>query len=116
MKTKILSIQVVFIKEHGLSKEKLRIEPQRTCLGCHSTANKSDLFRLQWIDGEVGFTSTHKGVDGRSAYLHKASVCMQRARDAGIIEKGLRLNSTANIEDFLNEQIKKLELIETKVG
>ncbi|MCH2657177.1 MAG: DUF448 domain-containing protein [Dehalococcoidia bacterium] len=99
-----------------MSKEKLRIEPQRTCLGCHSSANKSDLFRLQWVDGEVGFTSSQKGVDGRSAYLHKNSVCMQRARDTGIIEKGLRLTSASNTENFLTKQIENLEVIATKVG
>ena len=113
--TKILSILVVFIKGAGLSKRKLRNEPQRTCLGCHASANKSDLFRLQWVDGEVGFTSSQKGVNGRSAYLHKNSVCMQRARVAGVIERGLRIKSTDSIEYFLNEQIKNLEKIETKV-
>lgn len=113
--TKILSIPVVFTKGAGLSKRKLRDEPQRTCLGCHASANKSDLFRLQWVDGEVELTSSKKGVNGRSAYLHKTTVCMQRARVAGVIEKGLRVKSTDTIENFLNEQIKNLEKIETKV-
>ena len=98
-----------------MSKRKLRDEPQRTCLGCRASANKSDLFRLQLVDGEFGFTSSKKGVDGRSAYLHKTTVCLQRASDAGIIERDLRITTTANIEIFLNEQIKNLEKIETKV-
>ena len=41
---------------------------------------------------------------------------MQRARDTGIIEKGLRLTSASNIESFLNKQIENLEVIATKVG
>ena len=71
--------------EHALSKKKIRHEPQRTCLGCRTVANKCDLLRFQRVQNGVVHTSDKRNFEGRGAYLHNKISCIQNALDAGVI-------------------------------
>lgn len=98
--------------EHALSKKKIRHEPQRTCLGCRTVADKCDLLRFQRVQNGVVHTSDKRNFEGRGAYLHNKISCIQSALDAGVLEQGLGVPSNETVHKILNEQIDKLEKLE----
>ena len=98
--------------EYALSKKGLRHEPQRTCLGCRTVANKCDLLRFRRVKNDVVRTRDKKNLEGRGAYLHKKISCIQNAVNAGLIERDLGVPSNETIHKLLNEQIIKLEKME----
>ncbi len=71
--------------------EKLRQKkiPQRRCVGCNESKNKTDLIRIvRGTDGVVCVDPTGKKA-GRGAYLCKRVLCLQKARKAKRLENQL---------------------------
>jgi len=71
--------------------EKLRQKkiPQRRCVGCNESKNKTDLIRIvRAPTGEISADFTGKKA-GRGAYLCKSVACLQRAKKAKRLEAQL---------------------------
>ncbi|MFL6026397.1 MAG: YlxR family protein [Friedmanniella sp.] len=63
--------------------------PRRRCVGCRSTAEKSELVRLVW-QGEVVIDSRQRE-PGRGAYLHPGPSCLAQAVRRRAIGRALRI-------------------------
>ena len=62
--------------------------PRRRCVGCRSTADKSELVRLVW-QGDVVIDSRQRE-PGRGAYLHPGPGCLAEAVRRRAIGRALR--------------------------
>lgn len=70
-----------------------RHTPQRTCVVCHTTAEKRSLMRLVRTDGGVQVDPTGK-MNGRGAYLCDQTSCWDRALETDVLAKALRTTLT----------------------
>src|SRR5690606_40333561 len=59
-----------------------RRPPVRTCIGCRSRAEQSDLLRLV-ADGLLVLPDPHRRAPGRGAYLHPDPECWRAAERIG---------------------------------
>ena len=84
---------------------KVKKLPQRKCVGCGETRNKSDLIRvLRTPDGTVCLDFTGKK-SGRGAYLCKDIKCLKKARKQGRLSRGLEVEIPEAIYDALEEEL-----------
>jgi uncharacterized protein len=76
-------------------------EPVRTCVGCREEAGKRALIRL--VRGPDGVVARdHAGrAQGRGAYLHADSACMEQARKRRALQRALK----AEVPDALWEDL-----------
>jgi len=82
--------------------------PQRRCVGCGISKNKSDLIRVvRSPEGDVGIDLKGKK-SGRGAYICKDGECLKKALKARKFERGLELENKISEElaENLLEQIK----------
>lgn len=63
--------------------------PQRTCLGCRSKADKSELVRLVWQHDVV--IDIRQREPGRGAYLHPGADCLALAVRRRALGRALRV-------------------------
>jgi hypothetical protein len=63
--------------------------PERTCLGCRKKAAKGSLARIALVAG-VPVVDRAGIVQGRGAYVHRASECLDEALRRGVLARALR--------------------------
>ncbi|MDO5720990.1 MAG: YlxR family protein [Actinomycetaceae bacterium] len=67
-------------------------QPQRTCVGCRKTSNRSDLLRLTYdCDRQQILADPKRKAGGRGAWVHHTGECLQRALRPGVLAGALRL-------------------------
>jgi predicted RNA-binding protein YlxR (DUF448 family) len=75
--------------------------PQRTCVGCKTTASQRELIRL--VSAPDGVFVNHEGkMAGRGAYLHKRRSCWERGLQ-GSIGHALKI-------ELSNEDVERLKI------
>ena len=87
--------------------EKLRQKkiPQRRCVGCNESKNKTDLIRIvRAPTGEISADFTGKRA-GRGAYLCKSVACLQRAKKAKRLESHLECAIPDSVYLLLEEEL-----------
>ena len=87
--------------------EKLRQKkiPQRRCVGCNESKNKTDLIRIvRAPTGEISADLTGKKA-GRGAYLCKSTACLQRAKKAKRLETQLECAIPDSVYLLLEEEL-----------
>ncbi len=86
--------------------------PQRTCVGCGTTANKRELVRVvRTPEGQVVADPTGKRA-GRGAYLCNDPACWQTAVKKGRLGHSLKTKLSAQDEEGLLSFAASLGLIE----
>ena len=63
--------------------------PERTCLGCRQKVAKASLVRIALSAG-VPVVDGEGIVQGRGAYVHRASECLDEALRRGVLARALR--------------------------
>ena len=65
----------------------MKVEPQRTCMGCNEKKDKKDLIRIvKNKDNEILVDKTGK-LNGRGAYICDSITCLEKAIKTKRIEK-----------------------------
>ncbi|MDO4805093.1 MAG: YlxR family protein [Lachnospiraceae bacterium] len=83
----------------------LKKKPQRTCLGCRNSKNKTELIRIvRTPEGDVKVDPSGKA-NGRGAYLCRDSECLKRAIKAKALQKALKTEIPPDIGDRLLREI-----------
>jgi uncharacterized protein len=78
--------------------ERRRVEPQRTCVVCRSSAAKGTLHRIvRSPDGTVRYDPTGKA-PGRGAYLCARPGCLERAGKRQALQRALRVADPAEVQ------------------
>jgi uncharacterized protein len=87
----------------------------RTCVGCRSRAEKSDLLRVVAVEAGAGSTSARRLVPdprgrlpGRGAYLHRDRGCLELAERRRAFPRALRLIGTLDtgaLRQWFEEQV-----------
>jgi hypothetical protein len=90
--------------------------PQRKCLGCGVSKNKSDLIRVvRSAEKDGGADSVSVSVDlkgkksGRGAYICKDESCLKKAVKAKKFDRGLDVKISSDVLETLLSQIKESE-------
>ncbi len=82
----------------------MKKKPQRTCMGCNSKKDKSELIRIVKNNkNEITVDKTGK-LEGRGAYICNNMECLEKAIKSRRIEKAIE----AKISDEIFEQLKSL--------
>jgi len=82
--------------------QRVRRQPQRTCVGCRQPAVKRELLRVvRTPDGDVRVDPTGKAA-GRGAYLCRRMSCWLAAKESGALSRALKT-------DVRPEQIEMIE-------
>lgn len=75
--------------------------PQRTCIGCNSKKNKSELIRIvKNKEGNISIDKTGKAV-GRGAYICDNVECLEKAIKSKKIEKAFEMKINNEIYESL---------------
>lgn len=75
--------------------------PQRTCVACRTTGSKRDFIRIvRTPEGTIEIDETGKK-NGRGAYLCRKKVCWEKALEQGILQRALRTQISADVEEQL---------------
>ncbi len=75
--------------------------PQRTCVACRRTVNKSDLVRVvRTPEGETVVDVTGKR-NGRGAYVCARRECVEKCRKSKALERALDCKVTDSVYDEL---------------
>lgn len=83
-----------------------RVERQRTCSGCRSTAHPKDMIRLSFVSGEIRIEEpgVRRESRGRGMYLHPNETCLNTFfRRRGSLARGLRLEANEVSSEMLSE-------------
>lgn len=84
--------------------QKQRKIPQRKCMGCMESHDKSALIRVvRSPEGEISLDKTGKK-SGRGAYVCPKLSCMKKARKARRIEKALECEISEDIYTALESE------------
>ena len=79
--------------------------PQRKCMGCMESRNKSELIRVvRSPEGEISLDLKGKK-SGRGAYICKNLSCLKKARKGKRIEKALECEISDEIYSSLEAQL-----------
>lgn len=80
--------------------------PQRTCVGCNTQKNKSDLIRIVINkEGNIFIDKTGKA-NGRGAYICNNPECLEKVIKSKRLEKSFETSISNDIYDDLREEIK----------
>ncbi|HUM82931.1 MAG TPA: YlxR family protein [Lachnospiraceae bacterium] len=80
-------------------------KPLRTCLGCRTAKEKSELLRIvRTPDGEIAFDRTGRK-NGRGAYICRNPECLKKAFKAKSLARALKTEIPGEIEARLLEEI-----------
>lgn len=75
--------------------------PQRTCIGCNSKKNKSELIRIvKNKEGNISIDKTGKAT-GRGAYICDNIECLEKAIKSKKIEKAFEMKINNEIYESL---------------
>lgn len=75
--------------------------PQRTCIGCNSKKNKSELIRIvKNKEGNISIDKTGKAT-GRGAYICDNVECLEKAIKSKKIEKAFEMKINNEIYESL---------------
>ena len=81
--------------------------PQRKCIGCGVSKNKSDLIRVvRSPDNEISIDLKGKK-SGRGAYICKDEDCLKKAVKAKRFDRNLEVKITDDILESLLKQIRE---------
>jgi len=84
--------------------------PQRKCIGCGTSKNKSDLIRVvRSPENEISIDLKGKK-SGRGAYICKDEDCLKKAVKAKKFDRSLEVKITDDILETLLCQIKENEV------
>lgn len=92
------------------NKQPVRVKkiPQRKCVGCGETRNKTDLIRvLRTPDGAVCLDFTGKK-SGRGAYVCPDAECLKKARKSRALERAFELAIPDEVYDALQAQMEQV--------
>ena len=92
----------------------MKKKPQRSCVCCRTTRDKSELLRVvAMADGSIVYDSTGKA-PGRGSYLCKNAECIKsELKKAARLSKGLRRAiSDGEIENLAKEMLAAAEKAE----
>jgi len=83
--------------------------PQRKCVGCGISKNKSDLIRVvRSPENEISIDSKGKK-SGRGAYICKDEDCLKKAVKAKRFDRSLEVKISDDILESLLSQIKEIQ-------
>jgi len=89
-----------------LPQDKKKI-PERKCVGCGNAFPKRELIRVvKTPEGRVELDTVGKK-SGRGAYLCHSTECLNKARKAKRLERGLDISISQDIYDALEAELKK---------
>ena len=81
--------------------------PQRKCVGCGLSTNKSELIRVvRSPEGELSIDLKGKK-SGRGAYICRSEECLKKALKARKFERGLEVKIPEELATGLLERIKE---------
>ena len=84
--------------------------PQRKCIGCGVSKNKSDLIRVvRSPENEISIDLKGKK-SGRGAYICKDENCLKKAVKAKKFDRSLEVSISDEILESLLGQIKEIEI------
>jgi len=79
--------------------------PQRTCVGCNTQKNKSDLIRIVINkEGNIFIDKTGRA-NGRGAYICNNPECLEKAIKSKRIERSFEREISSEIYDDLRKEI-----------
>jgi uncharacterized protein len=81
---------------------KPRREPARTCVACRQEGDKRDLVRIVRVTSGGAAVDRTGHADGRGAYLHANSACIDIARKRRAIERSLSTSVGPEVWTELN--------------
>lgn len=85
--------------------QRVRRQPQRTCVACRETEGKRALLRVvRTPDGRVELDPTGKR-SGRGAYVHDARECIERTLATGALSRSLKVPVGSEAADALRARI-----------
>lgn len=80
--------------------------PERTCVGCRSKRPANEMARLcLTVDGEL-IVSSHS--IGRGAWICRDSVCFEKVKRSGKLERALQVKSILNAQNQLSTLCEEL--------
>ena len=80
-------------------------EPERTCVGCRAKAAKLELLRIaRTAEGAVAVDRSGLG-DGRGAYVHRRTECVDGALSRGALFRALRARAAGDAAARLRQDI-----------
>lgn len=81
-------------------------KPQRTCVGCGKTFDKSDLLRVvRSPEGKISLDKKGKA-SGRGAYLCGDPECLKKAFKTKRLERNLGIQIPEEVYALLEEEVK----------
>lgn len=85
---------------------RLKVAPERTCVGCHAKKPQHQLLRVASQGGEAPVVDKGHSRPGRGAYLCFDRACWQRAQKRRALERALKLRD--GLPRAFKEEIDKL--------
>ena len=83
--------------------------PERSCIGCGTAHNKSDLIRIvRKTDGTICIDKTGK-LNGRGAYLCRNTECLKKAFKSKKIERSLKIIVPEEIYHNLENEVNGID-------
>ena len=79
----------------------MKVEPQRTCMGCNEKKDKKDLIRIvKNKENEINVDKTGK-LQGRGAYICKDEKCLEKAKKTKRLDRVLEMKIPDEIYEKL---------------
>ena len=79
----------------------MKVEPQRTCMGCNFKKDKKDLIRIvKNKENEINVDKTGK-LQGRGAYICKDEKCLEKAKKTKRLDRVLEMKIPDEIYEKL---------------
>ncbi len=79
----------------------------RTCIGCRESKPKQDMIRVACYEGELSVDVTGRA-KGRGVYICKDRECLEKAKKAGAIKRGFRMNFDSAELDRVYEELSQV--------
>lgn len=82
-----------------------RKKPQRQCIGCRESKDKSELIRVvRTPEGEIVLDRTGRQ-NGRGAYLCDNEECLLKAKKSNALSRSFRMNVPEDTYETLERQL-----------
>lgn len=80
-------------------------KPERSCLGCGTAHEKSDLIRIvRTTEGNICIDRSGK-LNGRGAYICKSAECLRKALKSKRIDRSLKVTVPEEIYNDLENEV-----------
>ena len=83
--------------------------PMRKCIGCQEMKSKKEMLRVIRTPEEELVIDTTGRKNGRGAYLCRRSACFEKACKNKGLERSLKMNIPAEIDESLKKEIEQIE-------